>query len=120
MLQELITIEVKSDKNKTLLFQAHARGAETSNFIYKTIGTEWQTIKIETGCWNTDWEGILQIAGDLRGKTYFKNMKMEQRIKAFCKCENILPDKKENILLSHHFYNFCLKKRKGLDKPRFL
>ena len=74
----LITIEVKSDKNKTLLFQAHARGAETSNFIYKTIGTEWQTIKIETGCWNTDWEGILQIAGDLRGKTYFKNMKMEQ------------------------------------------
>jgi hypothetical protein len=53
----------------------------------------------------------------IRRLRHAKTWKRKEETKAFCKRENILPDKEKNILKGGHFYNFCLKKRKGLDKP---
>lgn len=74
-----ITVDIKSEKESKILLQVHSRGSSSANSKLISVGSEWQTVEIESGCWNMDWLGHLQVACGRSTKTYLKNVTMTEQ-----------------------------------------
>ena len=68
-----ISVDVKADTETVLVISAHAKGSYSGGWKRVKVGTDWQTVEIETGCWNKDFLGHLQVACGQSKKTYLKN-----------------------------------------------
>ena len=73
-----ISVEIKADAKTLVVLQAKAKNTHNANQKKVEVGTEWQTVEIETGCWNKDFLGYLQVACGRSNKTYLRNLKMEE------------------------------------------
>ena len=73
-----ISVEIKADAKTLVVLQAKAKNTHNANQKNVEVGTEWQTVEIETGCWNKDFLGYLQVACGRSNKTYLRNLKMEE------------------------------------------
>ena len=73
-----ISVDVKADTETVLVISAHAKGSYSGGWKRVKVGTDWQTVEIETGCWNKDFLGHLQVACGQSKKTYLKNIKMQE------------------------------------------
>lgn len=73
-----ISVDVKADVESVILLQAKPINASYANQKNVKVTTEWQTVEIETGCWNKDFLGYLQVACGQSKKTYLKNLKMQE------------------------------------------
>ena len=73
-----ISVDVKADVESVVLLQAKPINASYANQKNVKVTTEWQTVEIETGCWNKDFLGYLQVACGQSKKTYLKNLKMQE------------------------------------------
>ena len=73
-----ITVDVKADADTVLVISAHAKGSYSGSQKRVKVGTEWQTVEVETGCWNKDFLGHLQVACGQSKKTYLKNVTMTE------------------------------------------
>lgn len=73
-----ISVDIKADTETVVLLQAKAKNTASSNQKNVKVTNDWQTVEIETGCWNKDWLGFLEVACGQSKKTYLKNLKMEE------------------------------------------
>ena len=73
-----ISVDVKADVESVVLLQAKPINASYANQKNVKVTTEWQTVEIETGCWNKDFLGYLQVVCGQSKKTYLKNIKMQE------------------------------------------
>ena len=73
-----ISVDVKADVESVILLQAKPINASYANQKNVKVTTEWQTVEIETGCWNKDFLGYLQVVCGQSKKTYLKNLKMQE------------------------------------------
>lgn len=73
-----ISVDVKADTETVLVISAHAKGSYSGGWKRVKVGTDWQTVEIETGCWNKDFLGHLQVACGQSKKTYLKNIEMQE------------------------------------------
>ena len=73
-----ISVDVKADVETVVLLQAKAKNTASSNQKNVKVTNDWQTVEIETGCWNKDFLGHLQVACGQSKKTYLKNLKMQE------------------------------------------
>ena len=73
-----ISVDVKADVESVVLLQAKPINASYANQKNVKVTTEWQTVEIETGCWNKDFLGYLQVVCGQSKKTYLKNLKMQE------------------------------------------
>ena len=73
-----ISVDIKADTENVVLLQAKAKNTASSNQKNVKVTNDWQTVEIETGCWNKDWLGFLEVACGQSKKTYLKNLKMQE------------------------------------------
>ena len=73
-----ISVDVKADVESVVLLQAKPINASYANQKNVKVTTEWQTVEIETGCWNKDFLGYLQVVCGQSKKTYLRNLKMQE------------------------------------------
>lgn len=73
-----ISVDIKADTETVVLLQAKAKNTASSNQKNVKVTNDWQTVEIETGCWNKDWLGFLEVACGQSKKTYLKNLKMQE------------------------------------------
>ena len=73
-----ISVDVKADVESVILLQAKPINASYANQKNVKVTTEWQTVEIETGCWNKDFLGYLQVVCGQSKKTYLRNLKMQE------------------------------------------
>lgn len=73
-----ISVDIKTDTENVVLLQAKAKNTASSNQKNVKVTNDWQTVEIETGCWNKDWLGFLEVACGQSKKTYLKNLKMQE------------------------------------------
>ena len=73
-----ISVDIKADTETVVLLQAKAKNTASSNQKNVKVTNDWQTVEIETGCWNKDFLGHLQVACGQSKKTYLKNLKMQE------------------------------------------
>ena len=73
-----ISVDIKADAETVVLLQAKAKNTASSNQKNVKVTNDWQTVEIETGCWNKDWLGFLEVACGQSKKTYLKNLKMQE------------------------------------------
>lgn len=73
-----ISVDIKADTENVVLLQAKAKNTAYSNQKNVKVTNDWQTVEIETGCWNKDWLGFLEVACGQTKKTYLKNLKMQE------------------------------------------
>lgn len=73
-----ISVDIKADTENVVLLQAKAKNTASSNQKNVKVTNDWQTVEIETGCWNKDWFGFLEVACGQSKKIYLRNLKMEE------------------------------------------
>ena len=73
-----ISVDIKADTENVVLLQAKAKNTASSNKKNVKVTNDWQTVEIETGCWNKDWFGFLEVACGQSKKTYLRNLKMQE------------------------------------------
>lgn len=73
-----ISVDIKTDTENVVLLQAKAKNTAYSNQKNVKVTNDWQTVEIETGCWNKDWVGFLEVVCGQTKKTYLKNLKMQE------------------------------------------
>ncbi len=73
-----ISVDIKADTETVVLLQAKAKNTASSNQKNVKVTNDWQTVEIETGCWNKDWLGFLEVVCGQSKKTYLKNLKMQE------------------------------------------
>lgn len=73
-----ISVDIKADTENVVLLQAKAKNTASSNQKNVKVTNDWQTVEIETGCWNKDWFGFLEVVCGQSKKTYLRNLKMQE------------------------------------------
>ncbi len=73
-----ISVDIKADTETVVLLQAKAKNTASSNQKNVKVTNDWQTVEIETGCWNKDWFGFLEVVCGQSKKTYLRNLKMQE------------------------------------------
>ena len=73
-----ISVDIKADTENVVLLQAKAKNTASSNKKNVKVTNDWKTVEIETGCWNKDWFGFLEVACGQSKKTYLRNLKMQE------------------------------------------